>query len=123
MKKELQTTKDYKEFVNSLVKEISQARHKAFQTINRQLVDLYLSVGKGIYEKIELSKWSAGIVESLSTDLRRSFPDMKGFSVQNLWRMKELYETYKHHEKLSPLVRELTRTLLILTQRRREYFL
>jgi len=28
-------------------------------------------------------------------------------SDQNLWRMKQLYETYQADEKLSPLVREL----------------
>ncbi len=33
---------------------------------------------------------------------------MKGFSVQNLWRMKQLFETYKNHEKLSTLLRELS---------------
>ncbi len=33
---------------------------------------------------------------------------MKGFSGQNLWRMKQLYETYKGNKKLSPLVRELS---------------
>jgi len=32
---------------------------------------------------------------------------MRGFSTQNLWRMKELYETYKDNQKLSTLVREL----------------
>ncbi|MBU4589950.1 MAG: hypothetical protein KKG01_03400 [Candidatus Omnitrophica bacterium] len=26
---------------------------------------------------------------------------------QNLWRMKQMYETYKDYEKLSPVVREL----------------
>ncbi|MCD6492564.1 MAG: DUF1016 family protein, partial [Archaeoglobaceae archaeon] len=38
------------------------------------------------------------------------FPDIKGFSIQNLWRMKQMYETYKDYEKLSPLVRELSWT-------------
>jgi len=27
--------------------------------------------------------------------------------VQNLWRMKQLYETYKNNEKLATLLREL----------------
>ena len=34
-------------------------------------------------------------------------PTAKGFSDKNLWRMKQLYETYRDDEKLSPLVREL----------------
>lgn len=42
---------------------------------------------------------------------------MKGFSAQNIWRMKQFYETYSGNEKLSPLVREITWTnnLLIMT--------
>lgn len=76
--------------------------------VNKHLVELYLRIGKGIYEKTEISEWGEGVIEKLSDDLREEFPDMKGFSVQNLWRMKQFYETYRQHEKLSPLVRELT---------------
>ena len=38
------------------------------------------------------------------------------FTIQNLWRMKQFYETYGEREKLSPLVRELpwSNNLLIL---------
>lgn len=71
-----------------------------------------------MYEKIEVSKWGEGIVETLARDLQREFPDMKGFSRENLWRMKKLYETYKGYPKLSPVVTELpwTHNLLILFQ-------
>jgi predicted nuclease of restriction endonuclease-like (RecB) superfamily len=47
------------------------------------------------------------IVETLSKDLHQEFPDMKGFSAQNLWRMKQVYETYKNNKKLSTLLREI----------------
>ena len=58
-------------------------------------------------KKIEVSRWGEGIVETLAKDLQRAFPDMRGFSAQNLWRMKQIYETYKDREKLSTLLREL----------------
>ena len=32
---------------------------------------------------------------------------MRGFSPQNLWRMRQFYETYRDAEDLSTLVREL----------------
>jgi len=56
---------------------------------------------------VEVSKWGQGIVETLSKDLHQEFPDMKGFSAQNLWRMKQVYETYKNNKKLSTLLREI----------------
>lgn len=107
---------EYKEFFIKLKEEIISARQKVYRTVNKHLVELYLNIGKSIYEKIEISKWGEGIIERLSNDLQKQFPDMKGFSAQNLWRMKQLYETYKDNEKLSPLVRELswTNNLIIL---------
>jgi len=39
---------------------------------------------------------------------------IKGFSPQNIWRMKQFYELYKGNEKLSPLVREISWTNNIL---------
>lgn len=98
---------EYSAFLGRLKKEIVFARQKAYQAVNKQLTELYLLIGKGMYEKIEVSRWGEGIVETLAKDLQRAFPDMRGFSAQNLWRMKQIYETYKDHEKLSTLLREL----------------
>jgi len=116
MRRDIVKSDEYREFVGKLKAEIISARQKAYQTVNKQLVELYLHIGKGIYEKVEISDWGEGVVERLSIDLQREFPYMKGFSVQNLWRMKQFYETYKNNEKLSPLVRELswTQNLMIL---------
>lgn len=49
--------------------------------------------------------------------LQRHYPSSKGFSAQNIWRMKQFYETYHGNEKLSPLVREISwsNNLLILS--------
>ena len=39
----------------------------------------------------------------------RKAPELKGFSAQNLWRMKQFYKTYRNaDEKLPPLVREIS---------------
>ncbi len=107
---------EYGKFLHKLKEKIISARRETYQTLNKQLVELYLSIGKSIYEKIEISKWGEGIIEKLSGDLQGAFPDIRGFSVQNLWRMKQLYETYKDKDKLSPLVRELpwTHNVVIL---------
>lgn len=101
---------DYQSFLGNLKEEITAARQKVYQIVNRQLVEMYWLLGKRIYEKIELSYWGEGVIEAISRDLQLAFPDMRGFSTQNLWRMKQCYETYKNHEKLSPLVRELSWT-------------
>jgi len=40
--------------------------------------------------------------------LARHALELKGFSAQNLWRMKQFYEIYHQNEKLSPAVRVLS---------------
>lgn len=107
MKRNIVVINEYRRFFSKLKEEIISARRKVYQTVNNQLVELYFNIGRNIYDKIEVSKWGEGIIERLSNDLQREFPDMKGFSAQNLWRMKQLYETYKDNEKLSTLLREL----------------
>lgn len=109
---------EYRNFFVKLKDDIISARQKAYQTVNRQLVELYLRIGKGIYEKVEVSKWGEGVVETLAKDLQKEFPDMKGFSQRNLWEMKKLHETYKNNLILQPLVAELSwsHNLIILHQ-------
>jgi len=100
--------REYGAFLAALKEQIESARKKAYQTVNRQLVELYLCLGEAIYEKVEISMWGAGIVERLARDLQMEFPDMRGLSARNLWEMKKLYETYRDCQKLQPLVAELT---------------
>jgi len=118
MRKNIVKSYEYGKFLGKLKEQIITARQRAYQTVNRQLVELYLHIGKSIYEKIEISKWGESIVERLSKDLQKEFPDMKGFSNRNLWEMKKLYETYKNSQKLQPLVAELSwsHNLVILHQ-------
>lgn len=51
--------------------------------------------------------WGRAVVARLAGDLQREFPGVRGFSVQNLWRMKQFYLIYARDSKLSPLAREI----------------
>ena len=99
---------EYRIFLDTLKTEIISARQKAYQIVNQRLAELYLYIGKSIYEKIEVSKWGEGVVKTLAEDLQREFPDMKGFSKENLWRMKRLFEAYQNYPKLSTLLTVLS---------------
>ena len=45
--------------------------------------------------------------ERLFADLQRQLPGVSGFSAQNLWWMKAVFEAYTGLGKLAPLVREI----------------
>lgn len=101
----------YNNDFENVVLMIKQAQIRAYSFINRELIDLYYSIGKYISEKVSASDWGKGVVKQLAEYI-------SGFSDKNLWRMKQFYETYKDDLKLSPLVRELswTNNLIIFSR-------
>lgn len=120
---------DYKKFFSEIKDRIVQARYEAYRLVNKELILLYWDIGKRIVEKQEHLGWGESVVEQLSVDLQREFAGVKGFSKENLWRMKKLYETYQSTPKLSTLLTELSwsNNLLILnrtqTSAEREFYL
>lgn len=44
----------------------------------------------------------------LAAELRKEFPEVKGFSARNLWNMRNFYVVYQVNEKLQPLVAEIS---------------
>ena len=96
---------------------ISSAKSRAYQAVNKELLTLYWHVGEYVSKQVALNTWGKSVVQELAAYIQKSEPNSKGFSAQNIWRMKQFYETYSENEKLSLLVRELTWTnnLIILT--------
>jgi predicted nuclease of restriction endonuclease-like (RecB) superfamily len=114
---------------NEILQIIEKAKESAFRTINRELIAMYWEIGKYISEKVKLNVWGKSVVEDFSTFIQSKYMGIKGFSAQNIWRMKQFYETYKDNEFLSPLVREIpwTHNILIMvsakTDEAREFYL
>src|SRR5262245_21865871 len=71
-----------------------------------------------IAEKQRTANWGDGVVRQLASDLRKEFPGVGGFSVQNLWYMRQFHLAYHGHEKLQPLVGEIswTKHLVIMAK-------
>ena len=49
-------------------------------------------------------------MQTLSKDLQNEFLGVQGYSVQNLWYMRQIYLEYKDNTKLQPLVGEISWT-------------
>lgn len=119
----------YKNDFKQIVSLIQQSRKNVIRAINTELINLYWEIGKYISLKIKSNNWGAAVVENLSEYIRQTEANTKGFSSQNLWRMKQFYESYSENEKLSPLVREIgwTNNMIILAQSKtdeeREFYL
>lgn len=108
---------------------IEHAKNRAIRAANAEMIQMYWDIGKYVSDSVEDGGWGKSVVEDFSDFLRRHYPSAKGFSPQNIWRMKQFYETYRDKEKLSPLVREISwsNNLLILsgckTDEAKEFYL
>lgn len=99
--------KEYVKFLNEIKSRVITARVHAIKSVSQELIKLYWDIGKSIVEQQEKYKWGDAIVEKLANDLVAEFEGARGFSVQNLWRMRLLYLEYKDNIKLAQLVREI----------------
>lgn len=114
---------------DEIISIIDNARIRALKAVNAELIQMYWEIGAYVSERVKDGGWGKSIVADFSAFLQARYPTMKGFSAQNIWRMKQFYETYCNNEKLSPLVREIpwTNNLLIMsgckTDEAREFYL
>lgn len=58
-------------------------------------------------KQVQAKAWGKSVVQELANFIQRTEPNIKGFSSQNIWRMKQFYETYKDNEILSTVSREI----------------
>ena len=102
---------------DEIISIIDNARTRAMKAVNAELIQMYWEIGAYVSERVKDGGWGKSIVTDFSAFLQTYYPTVKGFSAQNIWRMKQFYETYCDNEKLSPLVREIpwTNNLLIMT--------
>jgi len=98
---------DYPRLLTEIKERIRSAQYEAFKTVNKELVGLYWDIGRIIVERQETEGWGKSVVKRLSADLRQEFPGVSGFSVQNLWYMRQFYSEYHDSERLQPLVGEI----------------
>jgi predicted nuclease of restriction endonuclease-like (RecB) superfamily len=77
---------------------IASAKVRAFRAVNTALIDLYWEVGAVISRKMEASEWGEGVVPRLAAFLAREHPGLRGFTRDNLFRMRQFYEAWRHHE-------------------------
>ncbi len=102
------TPEDYAPVLETIVSKIKAAQARAITAVNFELVTVYRDIGQIIHEKQSKVEWGGSVVERLAADLRNLFPKTKGFSSRNLWIMRDLYISYRDHEKLQTLSAEIS---------------
>ena len=101
---------NYIQWLNDIKSRYRSAQIKAAVKVNAEQLIFNWQLGRDLVTRKAEEQWGSGVVEQLSMDLQAAFPESKGFSTTNLWRMKQWYEFYSSEiaqQKLPQLVGEL----------------
>ena len=97
----------YDSFLQELKDRIRSAQVRAALSVNRELVVLYWSIGRDILSRQKNEGWGAKIIDRLSEDLAKAFPEMRGFRARNLKYMRAFAEAYPDQEFVQQVVAQL----------------
>ena len=74
----------YAEWIAEVKHRYRSAQVKAAVKVNAEKLLWNWQMGRDLVQKKAEERWGAGIVEQVSLDLRREFPDSSNFSARNL---------------------------------------
>jgi predicted nuclease of restriction endonuclease-like (RecB) superfamily len=79
---------DYARVLDDIKQRIRQERLRVVLAANTAMLLLYWDLGRIILERQQRAGWGARIIDRLSQDLRKAYPEMKGLSPRNLKYMR-----------------------------------
>ncbi|HZG44293.1 MAG TPA: DUF1016 N-terminal domain-containing protein, partial [Longimicrobium sp.] len=97
----------YGELLDDLKTRIHAARVRAALAVNREMILLYWQIGGRILVRQNQQRWGAKVIQRLSQDLSREFPDSSGFSSRNLAYMRAFAEAYPDEEFVQQAVAQI----------------
>lgn len=78
---------------------ILQSQQRALKAINQEQLALYYGIGRYISVNTRKKNWGSGFIASISEQLRKELPGLKGFSARNLRNMRTFYEEWHQLEQ------------------------
>lgn len=73
---------------------ILQSQQRALKAINQEQLALYYGIGRYISINTRKKNWGKGFIESVSEQLRKELPGLRGFSAPSMRKMRTFYEEW-----------------------------
>lgn len=89
---------DYAAWIAEIKHRYRSSQVKAAVRVNAEKLLFNWQLGRDLVQKKAEERWGSGVVEQVSLDLKREFPEETGFSTSNLWYMKKWYVYYTSYE-------------------------
>ena len=93
---------NYREAVSVIKTAILQSQYDAAKSANEKQLMLYYGVGKYISENSRSGFWGTGAIDTISEQLQKELPGLRGFSARNLRNMRMFFEEWSKQDTTSP---------------------
>ena len=101
--------KNTPESFEEIVRIVKKARERTYRRVNEELILMYQEIGKYLSEKSKEASYGSNYIENVADFFfAKNYPDLKGFTRQGLYRMKQFYEVYRDDEKVTTLLTQLS---------------
>lgn len=86
---------NYDEAVRAIKSAILQSQYDAAKTVNEKQLMLYYGIGKYISLNSRNGFWGKGAIDTISEQLDKELPGLRGFTSRNLRYMRTFYEEWE----------------------------
>ncbi len=84
----------YSEAVKTIKNAILQSQYRAASLVNQEQLSLYYGIGKYVSENSRDGFWGKNAIETISVQLQKELPGLRGFSPANIKFMRQFYEEW-----------------------------
>ncbi|MCL2593985.1 MAG: PDDEXK nuclease domain-containing protein [Promicromonosporaceae bacterium] len=81
---------------------VRATQFRAIRAANVEVLHLYWSIGRDILGRQKRDGWGAKVVERLAADLKREFPEQRGWTRSNLLYMRKFAEAWSDEPGIVP---------------------
>jgi predicted nuclease of restriction endonuclease-like (RecB) superfamily len=99
----MELNQTYKEAVRNIKEAILRSQYRAASTVNKEQLSLYYGIGRYVSQNSRDGFWGTGAIEQISQMLQQELPGLRGFSPENIKKMRHFYEVWEPVVNRSPL--------------------
>ena len=101
------SSEELKHAVQTIKNAILQSQSRAVQMISGAQLSLYFGVGLYVSANSRNDRWGTGAIKTISEQLRRELPGLRGFSEESIKKMRTFAEYWHHYLNRSPSATDL----------------
>jgi len=93
--------------VKTIKDAILRSQYRAISHVNKVQLSLYYGIGRYVSQNSREGFWGTGAIEKISEMLQKELPGLRGFSAENIKKMRRFYDEWAMIINRSPLATNL----------------